>query len=120
MVKTLFQFVCVFCERCRVMRMLTVAKSTSLFTEQSAGPEIQRLIVEVNRDIQRMTNELDTLQADVKARSNGTKSQDTDHHNNVVSYLKSQVGQTTAMFKDVLQARTDVCFSTWVQLLVSA
>jgi len=91
----------------KLQRLAGLAKTTSLFTEQSAGPEIQRLIVEVNRDIQRMATELDTLQADVKARNNGAKSQDADHHNNVVSYLKAQVGQTTAMFKDVLQTRTD-------------
>lgn len=87
----------------------TVAKTTSLFTEQSSGPEIQRLIGEVNRDLQRMTAGLDALQSDVQARSRGARSQDADHHRNVVSYLKAQVGETTAAFKDVLQTRTTVC-----------
>lgn len=87
----------------------TVAKTTSLFTEQSSGPEIQRLIGEVNGDLQRMTTELDALQRDVQARGGSARSQDADHHKNVVSYLKAQVGETTAAFKDVLQTRTTVC-----------
>jgi syntaxin 5 len=95
----------------KLARLAELAKTTSLFTEQTVAPQVQRLIGEVNTDIRDMAARLEELRREADAvqatHAHTAKSQPGEHASNVVSYLKLRLGETTTQFRDVLQTRNE-------------
>ena len=87
-----------------------VTKRTSLFDEQTVAPQIQRLIGEVNADLNDMKKRLEVLTAEadhIKQEQRG-QHQLSDHASTVVSCLQNNIFETTSNFRAVLQIRTNV------------
>jgi hypothetical protein len=82
----------------------------------------QELTYIIKQDIAGINKQIASLQAYVKqrntqgsARSPEGKQVD-EHNNNVVMLLQSKLASTSMTFKDVLEVRTQVCFSIQVPL----
>lgn len=89
-----------------------VAKTTSLFSEQTVAPQLQRLIGEVQEEICGMTQQLEVLHHEAeqlrsKRSGGGGGAQVGEHADTVVATLKLRLGETTTHFRDVLQTRTE-------------
>lgn len=74
------------------------------------APQIQRLIGEVNADLNDMKKRLEVLTTEAEhiKREQRGQNQLSDHASTVVSCLQSNIYETTSNFRAVLQTRTNV------------
>ena len=88
-----------------------VANTTSLFEEQSAGPETQRLTGDIQREVTAMIGKLDTVEARCGLKNTKPKPQSVEEHRTcVLSYFRLRVSDISKEYREALQKRTEVCF----------
>eukprot|EP01105_Mastigella_eilhardi_P000952 TRINITY_DN1119_c0_g1_i3.p2 TRINITY_DN1119_c0_g1~~TRINITY_DN1119_c0_g1_i3.p2 ORF type:complete len:195 (+),score=65.31 TRINITY_DN1119_c0_g1_i3:87-671(+) len=105
----------------KLAKLTKAAKTTSLFGECVAAPEISQLTADINEDVHRMNSELDSLKAEAekmktqqsrreRAHKAALKNNVAAHSESIVSYFGVLLSRTTSDFRDVLHQRTEVCF----------
>eukprot|EP01105_Mastigella_eilhardi_P000958 TRINITY_DN1119_c0_g1_i9.p1 TRINITY_DN1119_c0_g1~~TRINITY_DN1119_c0_g1_i9.p1 ORF type:complete len:362 (+),score=126.71 TRINITY_DN1119_c0_g1_i9:87-1172(+) len=102
----------------KLAKLTKAAKTTSLFGECVAAPEISQLTADINEDVHRMNSELDSLKAEAekmktqqsrreRAHKAALKNNVAAHSESIVSYFGVLLSRTTSDFRDVLHQRTE-------------
>jgi syntaxin 5 len=89
---------------------------SACITSRFGSAERQELTYIIKQDIANINKQISALQAYVKQRTaQGPKSLESkqvdEHNHNIVMLLQSKLANTSMAFKDVLELRTQVCFS---------
>lgn len=90
----------------KLERLTTLAKSRSLFDEDTRTPEIQKLTVVINNDIKDLNERISAMQERSNA-STSSKQQADRHIATVLGSLKSKLKGAAKSFSDVLELRTE-------------
>ena len=88
-----------------------MVQTTSLFVEQSVGPEIQQLIASTQRDLAHLGQKIETVSSKVPHKTSRPKKLDeNEHYDCALTYFKLELGTLSNTFKTALHVRTEVCF----------
>ena len=89
---------------------LLVANTTSLFEEQNAGPEAQKLTGDIQREVAAVMGKLDTVEARCGLKNKKPRPQSIeDHRTCVLSYFRHRITDISKEYREALQKRTEVC-----------
>lgn len=93
------------------LNLRTVAKTTSLFEERSAGPEAQRLASEIQQSLVALAGRLDALETrcgSPRTRIHAHTSSIDEHRAAVIAYLRLRTATLSDDYRTALQKRTAV------------